>query len=200
MLSIEPTTHVPSRVASHCRERPSSSTGDHNSSEMAGAPPVGRRARATRTTTSNYVRTALFFGAHSLSRLLVASVPRQLCHLDHPAAELPKPHPSRAHSSSRLWVASVPRQLVAWTTPQRNCPSPHIRLIRSALSQHVAPCQPRAALPAHVISASGQHKPQDRPSTCSFFCASGLRHMHDEPRISKLESVLRVTSDGDFAC
>ena len=92
-LSIEPTTPVPLRVASQWRERPSSYNGHHNSSEMAGAPPVGRRARTTQTTLSEYVRTTLLFGAHSLSRLLVASVPRQLV-IDHSAAELPKPHPS----------------------------------------------------------------------------------------------------------
>ena len=40
---------------------------------MAGAPPVGRRARTTRTTPSNYVRTTLLFGAQFSSRLLVAS-------------------------------------------------------------------------------------------------------------------------------
>ena len=44
---------------------------------MAGALPVGRRARTTRTTLSNSVRTTLLFGAHSWSRILVASVPRQ---------------------------------------------------------------------------------------------------------------------------
>ena len=62
---------------------------------MAGTPPVGRRARTTRTTPSDYVRTTLFFGAHSSSRLLAESVPRQLCHMDHSAAELPKPPPTR---------------------------------------------------------------------------------------------------------
>ena len=98
---------------------------------MAGAPPVGRRARTTRTTPSNHVRTIL--GAHSSSRLSVTSVLRQLCYMYHSAVELPKPHPSGAHSSSRLWVASVPRQLVAWTTPPRNCPSPthQIRSLRA---------------------------------------------------------------------
>ena len=46
---------------------------------MAGAPPVGRRARTTRTKPSNYVRTTLLFGALSSSRLLVASVPPASC-------------------------------------------------------------------------------------------------------------------------
>ena len=50
--------------------------------------------------------------------------------------------------------------------------SPPIRLVRPALSQHVA---------LHV-SASCRHKPQDRPSTFTFFFASGLRHMHKAPR------------------
>ena len=69
LLSVEPTTLVPSRVNSQWRERPSSYNGDHNSIEMSGAPPVGRRARTTLTTPSNYVRTTLPFGAHSSSRL-----------------------------------------------------------------------------------------------------------------------------------
>ena len=36
LLSIEPTTAVPSRVASQWRERPSIYNGDHNSSKIAG--------------------------------------------------------------------------------------------------------------------------------------------------------------------
>ena len=48
LLSIEPTTPVPSRVASHRRERPFSYNGGYNSSEMAGASPVDRRTRTTR--------------------------------------------------------------------------------------------------------------------------------------------------------
>ena len=52
--------------------------------------------------------------------------------------------------------------------------APPFRLVCSALSQHVA---------LHV-SASFQHKPQDRPSTSTFFCASGLRHMHDAPLVT----------------
>ena len=94
LLFIELTTPVLSRVACQWRERPSSYNGDHNSSEMAGAPPVGRRSRTTRTTPSKYVRTTLIFGAHSSSRLLVVSVPRQLCHLEHSAPELPRVNPS----------------------------------------------------------------------------------------------------------
>ena len=97
------------------RERPSSYKGDHNnSSEMVGAPPVGRRPRTTRMTPSNYVRTTLLFGAHSSSRLLVPTpVGRR--------ARTTRTTPSEyvrtallfgAHSSSRLLVASVPRQLV----------------------------------------------------------------------------------------
>ena len=123
LFPIEPTTIVPSRVASQWRERPSSYNGDHNSSEMAGGspstyhtddtsnyvrttlpfgahsssrllvPPVGRRTRTTQTIPSEYVRTTLLFGAHSLSRILVALVHRRLV-IDHSAVELPKPHPS----------------------------------------------------------------------------------------------------------
>ena len=40
----------------------------------------------------------LLFGAHSSSRLLVASVPLQLCYIDHSAVELPTPHPSNLFS------------------------------------------------------------------------------------------------------
>ena len=72
---------------------------------MARANPVGRRAPTTRTIPSNYVRTSLLFGAHSSSRLLVASVPRQLCYMDHSAAELSKPHPLR----STLLVSALGR-------------------------------------------------------------------------------------------
>ena len=41
---------VPPRVDSQWKKHPSSYDGDHNSSEMAGAPPVCRWARTTRTT------------------------------------------------------------------------------------------------------------------------------------------------------
>ena len=114
LISIEPTTPVPSRVASKWRERPSSYNGDHNSSEMAGAPPVGRRARTTRTTPSKYVQTTLLCGAHSSSRI---SVPPVGC-----LARTTQTTPSEyvrttmllfgAHSSSRPLAASVHRQLV----------------------------------------------------------------------------------------
>ena len=113
LLSIEPTTSVPSRVASQWRESPSSYHGDHNSSEMAGAPPVGRRARTTRTTPSKYVRTTLLCGAHSSSRILVPPV--GCC------ARTTQRTPSEyvrttllfgAHPSYRPLVASVHRQLV----------------------------------------------------------------------------------------
>ena len=59
LLSVEPTTPVPSRVAFQWRARPSSYNGDHNSSEMAGPPPVDRRTRTTRTIPSKYVGTTL---------------------------------------------------------------------------------------------------------------------------------------------
>ena len=150
VLFIEPTTPVPSRVASQWRERPSSYNVDHNSSEMAGASPVGRRARTTRTT--------LLFGAHSSSWLLVASVPRQLCRIDHAAAELPKPHPSDLFAP------------------------------RSASMLHCT--SPRAASTSPKIAR--------RPVL--FFYASGLRQMHDAPQTSILESTLRRTIDGNFAC
>ena len=69
--------------------------------------------------------------------------------------------------------------------------APPIRLVCSGLCQHVA----------QHISASCQHKPQDRPSTCTFFAPRGSEaYMHDTPRASILESTLRMTFDGDFAC
>ena len=58
---------------------------------MAGALPVGRRARTTRTTPSDYMWTTLLFGAHSSSRLLVASVPRQLVTWTTPQRNCPSP-------------------------------------------------------------------------------------------------------------
>ena len=112
LLPIEPTTPVPSRVVSQWTERPFSYNGDHNSSEMAGAPPVHSRACIIRTTPSNCVRTTLLFGAHSSCRLLVSPVGRR--------TRITQATPSEyvrttllfgAHSSSRLLIASVHRQL-----------------------------------------------------------------------------------------
>ena len=126
LLSIELTTLAPSRVASQWRERPSFYNGDHNSSEMAGAPPVGRYARTTRTTPSNYMRTTLLFGAHSSSRLFVPPVGRR--------ARTTRTTPSSyvrttllfgAHSASRLLVASVPRQLCRIDHSAAKLPKPH---------------------------------------------------------------------------
>ena len=106
LLSIEPTTPVPSRVASQWRKRPSSYNGDHNSSEMAGVPPAGRGTRTTRTTPSKYVRTTLLCGVYSSSRILVPPVGRW--------ARTTQTTPSeyvrttllfRAHPSSRPLVA-----------------------------------------------------------------------------------------------
>ena len=80
---------------------------------MAGAPPLGRRTRTTRTTPSKYVRTRLLCGAHSSSRILVPPVGRW--------ARTTQTTPSEyvrttlllgAHSSSRPLVASFHRQLV----------------------------------------------------------------------------------------
>ena len=112
LLSIEPTTPVPSRVASQWRERPSYN-GDHNGSEMAGAPPVGRRARTTWTTPSKYVRTALLCGAHSSSRILVPPVGCWARTTQRTPSEYVRTTLLLgAHSSSRPLVASVHRQLV----------------------------------------------------------------------------------------
>ena len=125
LLPIEPTTPVPSWVASQWRECLSSYNSDHNSSEMAGAPPVGRRARTTRTTPSNYVRTTLLFGAHSSCRPLVPPVGRrtrttQTTPSDYVRTTLL----FGAHTSSRTLVASVHRQLVIDHAPVE-LPEPH---------------------------------------------------------------------------
>ena len=131
-------------------------SGPHSSSRLL-VPPVGRRARTTQTTPSEYVRTTLLFGAHSSSRLLVASVLRQLV-TDHSAAELPKPHLSDlfAPRSASMLHSTSPR--VASTSPKIGR-----RLVL-------------------------------------FERFGALRHMHDAPRTSILESTLRMTIDGDFAC
>ena len=131
LRSIEPTTPVPSRVASQWRERPSSSSGDRNLSEMAGTPLIVRGSRTTRTTPSNYVRTTLLFGG----TLLVLAL--------------------GCISSSTAVLHGPLRSGTVQSLP--------IRLVRSALSGHVA---------LH-ISASCQHMPQERPSTCTFFALRG---------------------------
>ena len=63
------------------------------------------------------MRTTLLFGAHSSSRLLVASVHRQLV-MDHYAVELPEPHPSDlfAPRSASMLHSTSPR--VASTSPK----------------------------------------------------------------------------------
>ena len=85
---------------------------------MAGAPPVGRRARTTRATPSNYVRATLLFGAHSSSRLLVASVLRQLCHIDHSIAELHKPHLSELFAPRSASILHCTSSRAASTSPK----------------------------------------------------------------------------------
>ena len=148
LLSIEPTTPVPARVASQWRERPSSYNGDRNSCcEIAGVPPVGRRARTTQTTPSNYVRTTLLFGAHSSSRLLVPPVGRR--------ARTTRTTPSEyvrttllfgENSSSRLLVASVPRQLCHIDHSAADLPKPHPSDLFAPRSASMLHCtSPRAA-------------------------------------------------------
>ena len=193
LLSIEPTTPDPCRLASQWRERPFSYNGDHNSSEMPGAPPVCRRARTTRTTPSNYVRTTLLFGAHSPSRLLVPPVSRR--------ARTTRTTPSEymrttllfgSHSSSRFLVASVPRQLYPIDHSAAEQPKPHPSDLFATRSPSMLHCtSPRVASTNPKIG---------RRSV--LFRASGLKHtgMHDAPRTSILESTLRMTIDGDFAC
>ena len=157
LLFIEPTTPVPSRVASQWRESRSSYNGEHNSCEMAGVPSVGRRARTTQTTPSEYVRTTLIFGAHSSSRVFVSSVHHRLV-MDHSAVELPEPHPSD------LFAPRTARML--------HCTSPRVASTSPNIGRRPVP----------------------------LFRFGALRHMHDAPRTSTLESTLRMTIDGDFAC
>ena len=159
---------------------------------MAGAPPVGCRARSTRTTPSNCMRTTLLFGAHSSSRLLVPPVGRR--------ARTTRTTPSNyvrttllfgAHSSSRLLVASVPRQRCRKEHSAAELPKPRpsdLFAPRSTSMLHST--SPRASSTSPKIAR--------RPVLC--FGASGLRHMHDAPRTSILESTLRRTINGDFAC
>ena len=130
---------------------------------MAGVPLVGRRARTKWTTISNYVRTTHLSGANLSSRLWSNQFVTSCESMDHSAAELPKRYPSGAAISSRRSSHQFP---ASWSHgPLRSGPAqaPSIRLVRSALSQHVA---------LH-ISASCQHKPQDRPSTCTSFLRFG---------------------------
>ena len=193
LLSIEPTTPVPSRVASQWRERPSSYNGDHNGSEMAGAPPVGRRVRTTRTTPSNYVRTTLIFGAHSSPRLLVPPFGRR--------ARTTRTTPSNyvrttllfgATSSSRLLFASVPGQLCRIDHSAAELSTPHPSDLFASRSASMLHCtSPRATSTSPKIA---------RRPVLFFCCASGLRHMHDAPRTSIPELTLRRTIDGDLAC
>ena len=80
---------------------------------MAGPPPVGRRARTTRTTPSNYVRTTLLFGTHSSCRLLVPPVGRRTRTTQTTSSEYVRTTLLfGAHSSPWVLVASVHRQPV----------------------------------------------------------------------------------------
>ena len=64
------------------------------------------------------MRTTLIFGAHSSSRLLVAPVPCQLCHIDQSAAELPKPHPSDFFAPRSASMLHCTYLRVASTSPK----------------------------------------------------------------------------------
>ena len=192
LLTLESATPVPSRVASQWRERPSSYNGDHNSSEMAGAPAVGRRAGTPRTTPSNYVRTT-----HALRSTLFVSAFGPSCWLPgtyHTNDTFQLRADDTAVRSTRL-VSAFGRISSAPAVSHRplrsgTAQAPSIRLVCSALSQHVV----------LYISAICQHKTKIARRPVLLFCASGLRHMHDVPRTSILESTLRRTIDGDFAC
>ena len=184
MGSVVPTPAV--------EQRPFFYNGDHNSSEMAGAPPVGCRARTARTIPSNYVRTTLLFGAHSLCRLLVPPVGRW--------ARTTQMTPSEyvrttllfgAHSSSWPLIASVHRQLVidhsAVELPEHH-PSDLFGPRSSSMLHSTSP---------RVASKS----PKIGHRLVRFFALWGSEaYMHDTPRTSILESNLRMTFDGDFAC
>ena len=158
---------------------------------MAGAPPVGRRARTTRTTSSNYVRTTLLFGAHSSSRLLVPSVGRRTRTTQTTPSEYVRTTLLfGARSSSRILVASVHRQLVI-DHSEVELPEPHPSDLFA----------PRSATMLHSTSprvASTSPKIGHRPVLFLHFGA--LRHVLDTPRTSILESTLRMAIDGDFAC
>ena len=95
-----------------------------------------------------------------------------------PQRNCPSPHPPGPHSSSRLLVASVSHQLVTWTTPQRNCPC-HTHQTCSLRAQPAFCTSHLHELPAQAPSSSA--------NLYFFFCASGLRHMHETPRTSILE-------------
>ena len=90
-----------------------------------GTPPVGRRARTTRMTPSNYVSTTLLFEAHSSCWLLVSPVGRRT-----PTTQTTPSQYVRttllfgSHSSSRILVASSYRQLVIYRSAVE-LPKPH---------------------------------------------------------------------------
>ena len=155
---------------------------------MAGAPPVGRRIRTTRTTPSKYVRTTLLCGAHSSSRILVPPVGRwarttQTTPFEYVRTTLF----FGAHSSSRPLVASVHRQLV---------------IDHSAVELP----EPRPSYSFAPRSASMLHSTSPRVASTSlkighrlvpFFALQGSEAcMHDTPRTSILESTLRMAFDG----
>ena len=125
LISMEPTTPVHSWVASQWRERPSPYNGDHNSSERAGAPPVGRRPRTTTDDTfqvraddtalrstllvSNFGPSCWLLGTHHTEDTFRVRVDALLF---------------GAHSSSLPLVASVHRQLVI-DHSEVELPEPH---------------------------------------------------------------------------
>ena len=77
--------------------------------------------------------------------------------------------------------------------------APSTRRFRSALSQHVATCRPRAPqLPAQLREQPGEASgsPADLYVSLRF---GSLRHLH-APKTTILESPRRVCSDGDTSC
>ena len=149
---------------------------------MIGAPPVGRRTRTTRTTPSKYVRTTLLCGALSSSWILVPPVGRwaritQMTPSESCGRHCSSEHTPRPGFWSHQFAASWQYKPLRSGTAQ----APPIRLVCPALCQHVA---------QHLLAIC-QHKPQDRPSTCTYFALLGSEaYMHDTPRTSILESTL----------
>ena len=106
--------------------------------------------------------------------------------------------------ASAFW-SHVPRQLLH-SSSAADLPKPHpldLFAPRSASMLHPASLALRNYL---HISASSQHTPQDRPSTCPSFCASGALGHQRTPKTSILAStllihhLLRAKSDCVYLC
>ena len=123
---VEPKAPVPPRIASHWRERPSFN-GDHYSSESAGAPPVGRRARGARTTPSDYAQTTLLPGARSSPRLSGHTFPPS-CSKTIPQRNFPSPTHQTCSLRARpaCFTLSASRCAITCQSPRAASTSPKI--------------------------------------------------------------------------